>query len=183
MNGADPHPLADLSVLDNYAAVPFPPGYATDRRRFYSPVDNVHGVLAAVVGSAQRSLVIAMYGFDDDALADAIAEKLNAENVAVQLTLDSSQAGGVHERAILARESYPASSIAIGRSELGAIMHLKQVVVDGVIVVDGSTNWSPGGEAKQDNSLLILSDPVEAAVVSARLAAIHMNIISKGLPV
>lgn len=172
------HPLTDLSVLDHYAAAPFPPGYPTDRRRFYSPIDDVHGVLVEVISSAQRSLAICMYGYDDDEVA-AVVVKLADANVAVQLTLDSSQAGGVHERAILAQETWPASTIAIGRSERGAIIHLKQAVVDGVIVVSGSTNWSTGGETKQDNELVVVSTATEAAVVSARLSAIHANVLTQ----
>lgn len=172
------HALGDLSVLDHFAAAPFPPTYPADRRRFYSPIDDVHGVLDAVVSSATRSLFIAMYGYDDDELAGIVA-KLEDSSVAVQLTLDSSQAAGVHEKALLATEHYPASTVAIGRSEKGAIMHLKQAVVDGVIVVDGSTNWSTSGESKQDNSMLVLLDATEAAVVTARLAAIHADMLAK----
>lgn len=174
---AHTHPLTDLSVLDRFAAAPFPPGYAKDRRRFYSPIDDVHGVLATVISSARRSLFVAMYGYDDDDLAAIVAQLLD-EQVAVQLTLDSSQAAGVHERAILAQERYPASSVAIGRSERGAIMHLKQAVIDGVIVVSGSTNWSDSGETKQDNELLVIADPADAAIVTARLTAIHANMLA-----
>ena len=173
------HPLADLSSLDGFASVPFPPGTNPSRRTFYSPVDDCHAVLVAAVKSAQRSLVIAMYGFDDDEVADAITEKLNAENVYVQLTLDSSQAGGVHERTLLAKESYPASLVAVGRSEKGAIMHMKELVVDGVILVTGSTNWSDGGESKQDNQLTIEIDPVACAAATARIGAIHANMVNK----
>lgn len=179
MSAIKPHPLGDLAVLDKFAAAPFPPGYDPNRRRFFSPVDDVHGVLLAVIGSATRSLVLSMFGFDDDELADVILHKLMAEHVYVQLTLDSSQAGGVHERTILARENYPASSIAIGRSEKGAIVHLKEAVIDGAIVIGGSTNWSDGGESKQDNEVSVVSDPLDAAIVTARIGVIHANILSK----
>lgn len=172
------HPLADLSVLDHFASAPFPPDYASDRRRFYAPVDDVHGVMALVLASAQRSLQVAMYGYDDNEL-DAILRKLADERVAVQLTLDSSQAAGVHERKILAADHWPASTIAIGRSERGAIMHLKEAVIDGTIVMTGSTNWSRSGESKQDNALVIVSTPHDAAVASARLHAIHANMLAK----
>lgn len=179
MSATKPHPLGDLTVLDRFAAQPFPPGYPPDRRRFYAPVDDVHGALKAVVSAATRSLVVAMYGFDDEELAAIIKAKLEDEHCYVQLTLDSSQAGGVHERALLADVDYPSSSVAIGRSEHGAIMHLKQVVIDGVIVVSGSTNWSTGGETKQDNEVVVLLDPAEAAICTARLGAIHANMLAK----
>jgi phosphatidylserine/phosphatidylglycerophosphate/cardiolipin synthase-like enzyme len=169
--------LPDLSVLDQYAAAPFPPGYATDRRDFYAPVDNCHQVLLDLVKSATTSLVVALYGFDDDAVADALHEKLVDENVFVQLTLDSSQAGGVHERKLLAREGYPASSVAVGRSEHGAIMHMKVVIVDGLDVADGSTNWSTSGESLQDNQLTVTRDPLKAARARARVDAIHHHML------
>lgn len=173
------HPLSDLTVLDKFKAEPFPPGYPTSHRSFYSPVDDVHGALLAVLGAARKSLVIAMYGFDDDDLATLITEKLNNEGVFVQLTLDSSQAGGVHEKAILARESYPSSMVAVGRSEKGAIMHMKECIVDGVVLVNGSTNWSGGGESKQDNQLTVISDAYVCAEARARIDAIHANMVAK----
>jgi phosphatidylserine/phosphatidylglycerophosphate/cardiolipin synthase-like enzyme len=174
------HPLADLTVLDSYASAPFPPGYPTDRRTFYSPVDDVHGALKAVISSAQRSVVLAMYGFDDDELAAILKSKLTDENVYVQFTLDSSQAGGVHEKALLATSQYPVSSVAIGRSEKGAIMHLKEGVIDGTILFTGSTNWSTGGEEKQDNQLTVEINPVAATMATARIGAIHANMLAKG---
>jgi len=175
----EPHPLADLSSLDQYLAQPYPPGWPEDRRTLYAPVDDVHGALVHVIRSARRSLVLAMYGLDDEELADAIREKLEDEHVYVQLTLDSSQAGGVHERALLAREDYPASVVAVGRSERGAIMHLKELVVDGTIVVTGSTNWSASGESQQDNQLTVEISPAAAAVATARIGAIHAHMLAQ----
>jgi phosphatidylserine/phosphatidylglycerophosphate/cardiolipin synthase-like enzyme len=171
-------PLPSLAALDQYSVTGPPPGSGPDDpRTFYSPVDNDHAVLTALVESATTSLVVAMYGFDDQALADMIARKLASTTCFVSLTLDSSQASGAHERAILAAESYPASSIAVGRSEKGAIMHMKVVIVDGLDVADGSTNWSAGGESLQDNQLSVTRDMSKAALARARIDAIHNHML------
>jgi len=172
------HPLDDLSVLDQFKRNPFPPGYPAHIRTFFSPVDDVHGAIRYLIGSAQNSLIVAMYGFDDKDIADAIKAKLADPNIFVQLTLDSTQAGGVAERKLLAEESYPSSSVAIGSSEHGRIMHMKMFIVDGVVGT-GSTNWSDAGERLQDNQLTVISDAHVSVEARSRIDAIHANIIRK----
>jgi phosphatidylserine/phosphatidylglycerophosphate/cardiolipin synthase-like enzyme len=169
--------LASLSALDQYSETGFVPGYDENERTFFSPVDDLHSVLVDLISSATQSLVVGMYGFDDAELAAAMLAKLTDGHVTVQLTLDSTQAGGVHEKALLRDNPFPASSVAVGRSEKGAIMHLKTGVVDGLDVFDGSTNWSASGEHMQDNQLTVRRSPLAAAKVTARLTAIHLHMI------
>lgn len=177
--------LSSLMSLASRKAQPFPPGYPDDKLMFFSPVDDVHGALLDFLNSASTSLVVAMYGFDDDELAALLLEKLNDDRCYVQLTLDSSQAAGSHERAILATNAYPSNSIAIGKSEKGAIMHLKMGVVDGLDYFDGSTNWSGSGEHDQDNQLTIARDLSPGGLVVAgirtRLDQIHMHMVTDAL--
>lgn len=171
--------LISLSDLDKHSVTPFGPAHPADHRTFYSPVDDVHGVLIDLIASAHSSLVVAMYGFDDDELAAALKAKLDEENVYVSLTLDSSQAGGVHEKALLAKSAFPTNSVAVGQSERGAIMHMKMLIIDGLDLVTGSTNWSGGGETKQDNQLTVIRSADVSARARARIDIIHESMLTK----
>lgn len=154
--------LLAVTDLDQYKVRGVLTGYPTNVRTFYSPIDDVHGVLKALIGSARHSIVVAMYGFDDDELADLLDRALKDPHMYVQISLDKSQAGGVHERDLLAKYAHEmtGNSVAIGTSEKSAIMHRKMVIIDGLWRVSGSTNWSTSGETLQDNELTVLCDAV-----------------------
>ena len=151
-------------------------GYPDDQRTFFAPRDDVHGLLVALLGTAQHSIVVNMFGYDDDELNKIIQAKLADDKVYVQMSLDRSQASGVHEKQILAQWQNDAfgNSIAIGTSSVhNAISHLKIVIIDGVYTVKGSTNWSLSGEQEQDNELTLSRNAVIAAETRAILDLNH----------
>src|SRR6202161_135911 len=145
-------------------------GYPSDRRTFFSPRDKVHPLLLWLIGSAQHSLALNMYGYDDKELDQAIRDKLDSDHVFVQMSLDKSQAAGKTEKAVLATWS----NNDFGTSSVKhAISHLKVLIVDGVYTVTGSTNWSLSGESEQDNQLTIDRNAVVASEMRAQLALNH----------
>jgi phosphatidylserine/phosphatidylglycerophosphate/cardiolipin synthase-like enzyme len=92
------------------------------------------------------------------------------------MSLDRSQSkSGKTERQILAAwdNDYFGNSIAIGTSSKHAISHLKMVIIDGIYTIKGSTNWSLGGEQKQDNELTVCNNAVVAAEARAVLDRNH----------
>jgi phosphatidylserine/phosphatidylglycerophosphate/cardiolipin synthase-like enzyme len=164
---------------DTHKTGGFLAGYPQNIRNYYAPVDDVHGAILDAIKAARHSLIIAMYGYDDPDFQAAILDKMQDPNIYVQLTLDSSQAGGTHEKELLSQANYPATSIAVGRSEDHAIMHLKCLVVDNAVLVTGSTNWSASGEDKQDNACVIISDAYVAGEAVSRISAIHTDMVNK----
>lgn len=139
-------------------------GAPSDRRTFWAPRDSIHQLLVDLLNSAQHSVVLNMFGYDDDELDAIIRMKIADPSIYVQMSLDRSQSKGVHEKAILEKWNHESigTSIAIGTSQKHAISHLKVLIVDGIYTVKGSTNWSISGESKQDNELTISRNAVEA---------------------
>jgi len=96
------HDLA-ITDLDAFKVASPPSGYPANMRTFYSPEDHVPQVLQSVVSSVSKSIVVAMYGFDDDVLAAMLDTALQNPAIYVQITLDQSQAAGAHEKDLLAK--------------------------------------------------------------------------------
>jgi PLD-like domain len=154
----------------------FPHGYSRESLTFYAPRDpGVHQVLLWTMLQAKSSIAINMYGFDDPHLVSLLRHHASNPRMIVTLSLDSSQAGGKVEKKLLEllQNDVPGNSIAIGRSEHGAISHDKLMVVDGLFLVSGSTNWSFGGEAEQDNQLTLTRDAIACAEARAVIDLDH----------
>ena len=184
MAGNPPPPaLFDWEQAHTYRslATPWPTGYPTDLRTYFSPEDGpgIHKLLVDLVTSARHSIVLNLFGYDDDDVDAAIRAKIADPGVYVQMSLDRSQSGGVHEKLILAKWDNMAigTSIAIGTSVRHAISHLKVLIVDGIFVVSGSTNWSLSGEEQQDNELSLRQNAVLAAQYRSILDISHTEML------
>jgi hypothetical protein len=165
------------------------PTASRDYRVLYVGRDDVHGALKYMFGLITLSLKMNMFGFDDDELNDIIMGLVKDPRVLVQVSLDKSQAAGVHEKAILTRDVAAdpvrfASHFAIGTSETHQILHTKGGVLDNIVAFEGSTNWSASGEGTgiglhgnpnasgfkaQANSLTVHTNPSEIAKFAATL--------------
>jgi len=175
------------------------PGYG-DHYLFFVGRDDVHSILHTLLSSETMGLKLNMFGYDDDVLNGDIMTLLGNPNVAVQATLDKSQAAGVHERAILAADvaADPGfyNSVVVGESETHQISHTKGgVLVAQGLWFEGSTNWSASGEGTgiqldvskpaapgfkaQNNTLLVSANPVGLARFSARLDTEHLAALAQ----
>jgi hypothetical protein len=140
------------------------------------------------------------FGYDDEALNDLLMRAAQDTKITSVYTLDKSQAGGVHEKKILASDvaKDPAAfnaHFAIGQSATHQISHTKGGVLDGRVGYEGSTNWSTSGEGTfvlgskvaggvgfraQNNTLAVFTDPDTCARFTAELVAEHMTVVAQG---
>lgn len=163
-----------------------------DFRLFYVGRDDVHDILKHVLSRVSVSLYLNMFGFDDNELNDIIMQKAVDPNVTMLITLDKSQAGGVHEKKIIAldqKENLETfnTHFVIGQSATHQISHTKGFVADGIVGAEGSTNWSTSGEGTfvvqgqaggtgykaQNNTQSIFIDPFNIARFTAELINEH----------
>jgi hypothetical protein len=164
-----------------------------DFHLFYVGRDDVHDILKYVLSRVSVSLYMNMFGFDDDELNSIIMTQAMDPNVTMLITLDQSQAGGVHEKQILASDlaKNPAkynTYFVIGQSATHQISHTKGFVADGKVAGEGSTNWSASGEGTfvvtgqpggagykaQNNTQSIITDPDTISRFQTELIAEHM---------
>jgi hypothetical protein len=157
--------------------------------------DDCHGIMKYLLERETLEHDENMYGYDDQELNDLIMAQIKNPNMRVQLTLDRSQAGGVHEKVILAADEVQdptgfANSVAIGQSATHQISHTKGGVLVGLgVAYEGSMNWSSAGEGQgislvpgvnstkgfkaQNNTLVISANPVFVSRFRTRLAIEH----------
>lgn len=162
---------------------------------FYVGRDDVHDILKHVFSRATVSIYLNMFGFDDDELNDILMTHMKDPNITMLLTLDKSQAGGVHERKILDLDRAGDlndfnTHVVIGQSATHQISHTKGFVIDGIVGGEGSTNWSSSGEGTfvvgataaggvgykaQNNTQSIFTDPDTLARFQAELITEHLT--------
>jgi hypothetical protein len=159
-----------------------------DHRLFYVGRDDVHGILEYLWTRVSISAYLNMFGFDDDELNTAVMAAVEDPQITTVITLDKSQAGGVHERQLLASDAAKDPTafnahFVVGTSATNQISHTKGGVLDGRVGFEGSTNWSTSGEGTfvttggykaQNNTLMVFTDPDTCARFTAELIAEHL---------
>ena len=190
--------LADLAQFTREKE--YAPDASPDHHLFYVGRDDVHGVLAYLFGRVTRSVYLNMFGYDDEALNTRLMEIAADPTIAMLVTLDKSQSGGVHEKKILASDIVQdpdayRTHFAIGQSATHQISHTKGGVLDGRVGFEGSTNWSTAGEGvfvtgktvpggpgykSQNNTLMVFTDRGSLDAFRDELVLEHQVAVAQG---
>jgi phosphatidylserine/phosphatidylglycerophosphate/cardiolipin synthase-like enzyme len=143
------------------------PGQVASEDHF-SPPEDLERLDLYRLEHARLSMDIAMYSFTDKPLADELI-KLALEGVEIRIYRDREQYDNEQRNAA---QHHDQSTTDMFRSEHNIqvrvkasgrhdLMHLKAYLIDGVLLRDGSANWSPAGEKVQDNNARFTNNPVE----------------------
>ncbi|WP_297463298.1 hypothetical protein [Ferrovum sp.] len=171
----------------------FSPGASNTWHLFYVGRDDVHLILKHVLSRVSVSLYLNMFGWDDEELNDIVMDKVHDPAITCVITLDKSQAGGVHEKRLLASDAAKdpvgfSTHFVLGQSATHQISHTKGFVADGNVAGEGSTNWSTSGEGTfvvagkpggvgykaQNNTQTIFTDQDAISRFQAELLAEHL---------
>jgi len=131
---------------------------------YFSPADNLERADLDQIDGAKKSIDIAMYAFTDRFIAEQLV-KLAQRGVVIRIYRDREQYEQEQRRGGNS-QSGPPMELFRGQANIHVkvkasreLMHLKAFLVDGVLLRDGSANWSPSGLKRQDNNAHFTGDP------------------------
>jgi len=114
--------------------------------------------LVAFINSAQKTIDIAIYDFDLENVANALAEAAG-RGVRVRMVTDSDTLTNENSKVQKAFDILKQAKIPIVDDQRGPIMHNKFVIVDGRAVWTGSWNFTDGDTYRlNNNAIKIFSD-------------------------
>lgn len=159
---------AHISVNDPIAGVSIHPP-------FFSPNGGARDAILSQIDQARSEILVALYYFTDPVLADALITAKN-RGVTVQVILDRSQKSGRYSQAKRLSEA----DIDVRFDSRHRILHHKFMVMDSLVVVTGSQNWTKSAETVNAENTLILKGDV-ALIQNYRNEFHRLHSLSKAI--
>lgn len=118
--------------------------------------DEADKVLVSLCNKAASNLDIAIYSLTDTNIVGAI-KAAKARGVIVRVISDDTQSSGPSGKAAI--NNLLGVDIPVKINSHSGLMHLKMTIVDGLIATTGSYNYSAAARDKNDEMLVVISDP------------------------
>jgi len=115
-------------------------------------VNGIDTVLAQAIDSAQRTLDIAAFEFNNEAMTDALSRAV-ARGVRVRMVTDDEHGLEDDDTTLLDLQLL---NVPIVDDDRSALMHNKFIIVDGITVWTGSMNYTMNGVYRNNNHILQL---------------------------
>jgi len=121
---------------------------------YFSPNGGCERAVIDQVAKARSQILIAIYTFTDTEIANALVSAKN-NGVRIQILMDKGQASGSYSKGDL----LASNGIQIRYSAGAGLMHNKFAVIDTLVVITGSYNWTLAAEQKNAENLLVIKSP------------------------
>jgi phosphatidylserine/phosphatidylglycerophosphate/cardiolipin synthase-like enzyme len=118
---------------------------------YFSPNGGCERAVIDQIGKARSQILVAIYTFTDTDIADALVSAKN-KGVRIQVLMDKGQAGGAYSKGDL----LASNGIPVRYSTGAGLMHNKFAVIDTLVIVTGSFNWTISAEEKNAENLLVI---------------------------
>ena len=134
----------------------------------FSPNGKCAAHVLREIGSAKKELLVAVYAFTSDDLANALVQA-KKRGVSVQIVIDrefdlgnpSSKGKFFDAQKIPLRRISGAKPV--GAEKDGGLMHQKFAIIDRSVVLAGSYNWTYAAENSNDENLLLFREAAPLA--------------------
>lgn len=125
---------------------------------YFSPKGGATDACVAAIAAAKKSISVQAYSFTSAPIAGALVDA-RKRGVAIAVILDKSQRTEKYSEAdFVAHAGIPTFIDA-----RHAIAHNKIIIIDGVVVLTGSFNFTKAAEQNNAENLLVIHDPKLAA--------------------
>jgi phosphatidylserine/phosphatidylglycerophosphate/cardiolipin synthase-like enzyme len=128
--------------------------FAADTRVLFSPNGGCQRAVVAEIAKAAKTVDIAMYYLTSREIGQELV-KAKESGVKIRIVLDKSQ-----ETQTFSKSRYLIQKGVEVKYHTGnGLMHNKFAVIDGAVLITGSFNWTPTADTKNEENLLIMTDP------------------------
>ncbi|MBW4612440.1 MAG: DUF655 domain-containing protein [Desmonostoc vinosum HA7617-LM4] len=159
-------------------------------------VNTTNGLIGKTLNSATKSIDMALFVFSEQHLAN-ILEKRHQQSVKIQTLIEPqfayrsySEALDMMGVALSNKCKYevdnhpwqnPITSVGIPNLPKGDLLHHKFAVIDNQIVITGSHNWSKAANNNNDETLIVIDNPMVAAHYQREFSRLYAQ-AKPGLP-
>ncbi len=119
---------------------------------YFAPSPEPEKAIIQTLQSAQQSVHAALYQLTDPEIADVLIE-IAERRIELKILLDDEPSKGSKGCLLLS------TGVPVKQYVDSGIMHHKFAVVDGVLVITGSYNWTTAAQTRNEENLLVIQSP------------------------
>ncbi len=184
-------PVQSVNIGKSKVAIQFSP---TSAKQPWE--ESVNGLIGLNLVNAKKSVDLALFVFSEQRFAN-ILEKDSQNGVPIRVLIDKNFAYRSYSEALdIMGVTYPdqcridgdnkpwkkpISTVGVPNLVKGDLLHHKFAILDGKTVITGSHNWSVAANNNNDETLLVIENPIVAAHFEQEFNRLYSN-ASLGLP-